>query len=313
MRYVLKPGDMVQIIAPAGKTPEPQQDVEKVLELLKTWGLVGRASSLIWGENKDYPELSNTDAKRFEDLKNALVDPQVKAIWCIRGGYGTLRLFSDLKKYFPVPPAEKLFIGFSDITLLHLYFNQVWGWQTIHGPVAIQAVNNKLAPADLENLRKIIFGEVQEILINDLTPLNHAAKMSLTLSGQMTGGNLTVISRLFGTPYQIKTQHKILVLEDVEEPFRKIDGMLQQFILTGLLEPHNKPAAVILGDFSNANAEQLQAIENCLHEFAEKLTAENIPVLRCLGIGHGQQNHPFIEGGVGELQLGEVSSQLLQS
>jgi muramoyltetrapeptide carboxypeptidase len=150
----------------------------------------------------------------------------------------------------------------------------------------------------------MMFGQTSEIVIRDLVPLNATAHLPSTITSMLIGGNLTLISRMLGTPYVFQMQNKILVLEDINEPFRKIDGILQQFKLAGYWTEKQKPAAIILGDFTIHHPLQQQEVTACLQQFVEELDTYQIPVLRCLNIGHGAHNYPLPFATKTQLTLG---------
>ena len=312
----LKKGDVIQIIAPSSTTSSPKEDLKQAKEFLESWGLRVKISDLIFGENKSFPSLANSDTNRFEDLKNALLDPEVKAIWCIRGGYGAIRLIKQLRELVqPKNQFSKLFIGFSDITLLHIYLRQVWCWNTVHSFSLTQAIKNTVATEDIEKLRQLIFGGINQITINDLIPMNESATKEMRIESEITGGNLTLLSRSLSrkkVSEQFLISDRIVVLEDIEEPFRKVDGILQQLMLDDFFDTY-KPAAIILGDFSINNTFEQNQVENALKEFALQLDTKKIPVLRCLNIGHGQSNHPLPFGPKATLDLGANPTLSIES
>jgi muramoyltetrapeptide carboxypeptidase len=296
----LKPGDIVQIIAPAGKTAHPEEDLEKIKIFLKKWGLQARWSDDIFGSNTQFPDLANTDEKRFRDLKKAIVDPQVKAIWCFRGGYGSARLIPYLRHHFSFTPNPKIFIGFSDITLLHIYFYQKWKWASLHASHAAAVAQGKTTQKDNELLRQLISGEINKVDLINLKPLNKIAQQSPLLQSIVVGGNLTLITRSLGSDFAIELKDKILLIEEIEEPFRKIDGMLQQLIATG-----SKPSAVIFGNLSIKNKIQKKLIQSALENFAKWMENSQVPVLQTNKIGHGKYNQPLPLGTMATLFLGK--------
>lgn len=302
----LQPGDVVQIVAPASKTKNPVADLKKVSSLLASWGLRPRVSKIIFGKNSQFPDLANTDEKRFADLQSAILDPDVKAIWCIRGGYGTVRLLTYLQNNFKNKPVPKLFVGFSDITNLHNYFHQQWDWNTIHGPHPLYIATDKVALRDVKTLRQLMFGEITETKISDLQPLNKAAKVNRIINSTVVGGNIMTFSFTCGTDFALDFNNKILLVEDVDEPFRKVDGTLQQ-----LMAQKQQPAAVIVGDFTIKDAVEKKAINNALKFFAKWLETHDIPALRCVKIGHGKDNHPVPLGSAAQLILGEKPCLIL--
>lgn len=306
----LQKGDVIQIIAPASKISNPEKSLALITQLLEQWQLTPKINKDIFGFDARYPMLANTDEIRLADLIDALTDNDVKAIWCVRGGYGCIRLLSHLEQFAKTftPQKNKLFIGFSDITLLHIFFNQTWGWKTLHGPVANQAINPQFSRHDVELLRKIMFGEMRELIFDDFLPFNKTAKIKQSIRGELQVGNLTLISRTFGCDktLQIGFKDKILVIEEEGEPFRKVDGIFYQMKLMGYFQPHNKPKAVIFGDFSiKASSIEQSQVDACLQEFADYLDELKIPVLQCKNIGHGDSNHPLPYGLESILELSE--------
>jgi muramoyltetrapeptide carboxypeptidase len=295
----LRKGDLVQIIAPSSRVKYPKQALKKVAALLESWGLRARISPTIFSKKKSLSDMANTDQARFTDLQRAILDPEVKAIWCIRGGYGAIRLITYLQRFFKTSPPEKFFIGFSDITTLHHYFHQQWQWRTLHASHPLAIAENRVAKKDALTIKQLLLGTLSKIEIDDLIPLNAAAKAVGTVQAKVVGGNLSTFSRSLGTDFSINYQDQILVIEDIEEPFRKIDGMFLQ-----LLAQKQKPAAVILGDFSVTKPAAKKAIAQAIRDFVDSLQKQGIPVVQCERIGHGKHNHPVLLGADATLQLG---------
>ena len=258
---------IVEVIAPSGKIKNPAE-MEHVDNLLKSWGYQARFGKYLIS---DHPFLSNTTENRFKDLDAALHNPDSTIIWCYRGGSGASELLPFLAKA-KKPHKQKIFLGFSDVTALHIFFTQQWGWTTYHGPGARQAAMNEI---DAESIKRI-----KALFENNLIhpPL-------LNLSGKFTGGNLSIISSTLGTPYQIKTDNKILFLEDLNEPAYKIRRMLTQLNQAGLLE-HIK--ALVFGDFIHNNPDEKKLIEQELKNFAQD---KHIPIRMAAHIGHGKTNY----------------------
>src|SRR5579872_3836083 len=128
----LKAGDTVDLIAPASALS--QEDIRAVEDKLRAWGLIPRCSPQVLGQDI---LCANTDAERLRQLTEALYSETSSAVWCLRGGYGCTRLLPSLSKLTP-PTRSKLFMGFSDITALHIFLQQAWGWSTVHTPSARQ-------------------------------------------------------------------------------------------------------------------------------------------------------------------------------
>lgn len=280
----LKKNSIIDIIAPAGGVADTSI-IEKLKNLLKNWQLIPRVSPDLFG-----PDLlcANSDEKRFQQLKNALFNTDSQAIWCLRGGYGCTRLIPYLQK-LTAPKKCKLFIGFSDITALHLFLQQKWHWQTLHGPSLNQVTRHLIETENSDELKEIIFGQLQQL--DYLLKSYHKPINSLDfIQAPITGGSLSLVQTSLGTDWQIETKSKILFLEDVNEFAYRIDRMLQHLKQSGTLS-HVK--AILLGDFTfSSKLEEEKKIHTILERFAKE---QNFPVLRCPDIGHGKKNRilPF--------------------
>lgn len=274
----LKKNSMVDIIAPASQVTD-KAILEKVKTLFLSWQLTPRISPDLFG-----PDLlcANSDEQRFQQLKNALLNPTSDAIWCLRGGYGSTRLVPSLLK-LTTPKKCKLFIGFSDITALHLFLQQKWHWQTLHGPTLNQVTHHLIPSENIIELKKIIFKQLPELNYS-LSPYQKSNAFDL-IQAPITGGSLSLVQTSLGTEWQIETREKILFLEDVNETAYRIDRMLQQLKQSGKLNPIK---ALLFGDFTFATKpEEEKKIQTVLERFAME---QNFPVLRCADIGHGKQN-----------------------
>lgn len=227
--------------------------------------------------------LASSDEVRFNCLKEALFNESDNVVWSLRGGYGSARLISELQK-LTKPNKEKFFIGYSDITALHLFLAQEWGWKPIHGSNIADLLKSEKDQNNLIKLAEIIKGAVKQISVDNLNSLNDVAKSCKTISGKLTGGNLAVVQNSIGTSWQIKTRDKILFLEDVNVvPFR-LDRNLLHLKQAGLLKDVK---AVIFGTFDKDS----DAIMLVLRDFADNL---NIPVFKTNRFGHQKINDPIV-------------------
>lgn len=285
---VLSPGDSIEIIAPSSRSTDSQ--LLALQELLASWGLNCIVQEDIFARDL---LCANTDEMRFSHLKNALLNPNTKAVICVRGGYGATRLIPKLATLHP-PEMTKIFIGISDITCLHLYLQQHWGWPTIHGAAA----PDKFSKESIAAVKSILFGDTP-IEFNDLIPLNKQAKKEGMIKGQVTGGNLAIVQSGIGTSWHMDGRDKIILLEEVGERGYRVDRMLEHLEQAKVF---SNATAIILGDFLEGlepNGSSL--IEPVLQRFAEHSA---IPVLRISGIGHGAINYPIPLGTEVHLQLG---------
>jgi len=294
---LLKKNDQVSIIAPGyGGTVE---DLEKAVGFIKALGLIPHFPADIFG-----PDLfcSNNDEYRTNHLIDVLINPKINAIWAFRGGYGTSRVIEALKKIKP-PKMPKLVIGYSDITVLHLFLNQHWKWPTLHAPVLSNIVE-RVDEQSRAELRKIIFGEQRVAVFDNLVPLNITANRRLNIESSVTGGNMSLVQNSIGTDWEIVTKNKIIFLEDIGEKAYRIDRSLNQFSQAGIF---HKAKALVFGQF--IEDETQEKIMPTLERFAHSL---KIPVLYCDKIGHGKTNMPLPMGTKAQLSNLENGSWKLE-
>lgn len=276
----LKPNDVVDIIAPASSSPTHK--LEDGVKWVENVGLIPRVPHDIIK-----PELffaAPLDVQ-LTHLKNALYSDS-KAIWCLRGGYGSMRLIPHLMKLKP-PKKAKLFIGFSDITSLHLFFTQKWNWPVIHGRTISQMHPDFADTPDRKFLRDVIFGKKTEKTFRKLNPLNTHAKKAGEISGVITGGNLRILQSSLGTSWELKAKGKILFIEDVGERGYSIDRMLEQMIQAKIIDKGLK--AVIFGDFTDGLEKDGRNLSDAaIERFAQRVP---YPVLKGLPAGHGHDEN----------------------
>lgn len=272
----LRQGDIVDVVAPGYGTGG--EAVQKGAEYLRSLGLQPRIPADLMGHHL---LCSNTDEQRMHHLKNALYATDSKAIWCIKGGFGTTVIMPELLE-LEAPKMPKLLLGFSDISAIHLLLNNRWGWPSLHAPVLWQIAMDKIAASSLDMLKDVIFGKVKEVRYT-LAPLNkHHTQLTTTI----TGGNLAILQTSLGTAWQLETKGKVVFLEEVDEQPYRVARMLAHMKQAGAFD---EPAAVILGDFTIEQPFR-EAMETVLQEFAASCP---FPVFRLPGIGHEMQNDPL--------------------
>jgi muramoyltetrapeptide carboxypeptidase len=222
--------------------------------------------------------LAGDDARRLSELTAALADPDIRAVFCARGGYGAMRLLARLAAAGP-PDPPKLLVGFSDITALHLWL-QAHGRISVHGPVLTQL--GRLPPGTRERL----FG-----LLESTSP---APALSGTLTcvggvaeGPLLGGNLSVVTRLLGTPFMPALDGAILLLEDQGERPYRLDRMWTHLQLAGVFE---RVRAIVLGSFTGC--EERDAPYSSAEVLRELALATGLPCAAGFPIGHGEVNEP---------------------
>lgn len=303
----LQAGDIVDVIAPGWATP-PESLIE-VQNFLKKWKLIARIPKDIF---EPHFLGSNTAATRFAHLEKALKAKDSKVIWCIRGGYGCIHLLPYLQK-MRKPQTKKLLIGISDITSLHSYFNHVLKWPSLHGPLLDRLAQNLVAPEQLRELEKIVFGKTGQIKFEKLIPMNKAALVSRQIQSTVVGGNLIVFQSLIGTGFQVSLKNKIFFIEDIGERAYRIDRALNHLQQSADL---TSAAALVFGDFMGGEEKDGQNhISELMQIWADRL---KIPVLKGLPAGHGSIQRPVPFFTKAQLQLGrkphlEIQTGILES
>ncbi|MGZ3772100.1 MAG: S66 peptidase family protein [Pseudobdellovibrionaceae bacterium] len=277
-----KEGDIIDVVAPG--YPSQPHEVEGAREFLLKWKLQPRIpKNLI----KPHFLHAHEDEHRFDFLKQALLAKDSRIIWCLRGGYGSNRLVPRLAK-LKKPKEPKLLIGISDITSLHTFLIQEWGWSTLHGPLLDRLGRNLVAPKYEKELHHILFGKQTKIEFKKLRPLNEAAQNVHNLRSKVVGGNLTVLQSTLGTPWQIDTKKSLLFVEDLGERGYRIDRMLEQFRQAGIFKQCH---GLILGDFIGGE-EPTTKKNNFKLVFKRWAQDLEIPLFQGLEAGHANVQRP---------------------
>jgi muramoyltetrapeptide carboxypeptidase len=246
----LRPGDTVGLVKPAGFLAD-EFELQVVMETVAAMGLVPKAAPHL---RTRFGYLAGRDADRAADLNAMYADDDVRAVLAVRGGWGSARILPMLD-FDLIRAHPKLLVGFSDITALHMAFAKRAGFTTIHGPNAGSAWG-KLS---WDSFRQIAFAGAAPTYNNpkaDEDRLVQRKWRTQTIrpgkaSGRLLGGNLTVLTSLLGTPYLPDFDGAILFLEDVEEAEYRIDRMLTQLALAGVLR---RVAGVVFGQCTNCRA-----------------------------------------------------------
>lgn len=294
----LKRGDLVDIVAPGFAAGE--QDISGAIHFLEEMGLRARVPDDLFGDDV---VCSNTDKIRFKHLKKAFQANDSKAVWCIRGGYGAIRLieeFAKLKK----PTQNKLFIGYSDATTLHNFLNQFWGFSSLHGPLLDRLGQKNLAHEQISEITDVIFGRQAEVIFKNLKALNSSARSKKIIQSSLAGGNLAVTQTHLGTKFSKEPKGQILFFEDTGERGYKVDKMLKQLEMSGYFK---SVQAVVFGEFLGGREENGETkIPAVLERFACQM---DIPVFSGVEVGHGQYQRALPLGTLAELKCGS-SAQL---
>jgi muramoyltetrapeptide carboxypeptidase len=289
---LLRPGDVVEVVAPGFRCPP--ESLRAGVAFLRRLGLKPRVPRTLFGADL---LCANSDRKRFEHLRRALAAPDSRCVWCIRGGYGAIRLVEPLMRSGR-PRRRKLFIGYSDATTLHYLLNQHWNWPSLHGPLLDRLGSGTVRAEQLEELRAVLFGAAGEVTFAQLTPLNAAARQRRTVTAKLFGGNLTVLQTIVGTALE-RRPRGILFLEDVGERGYRVDRMLQHLSQAGVFRGVR---AVVFGAFvGGRESDGRTLVPAVLERFARE---RPFPVLMGMQAGHGEHQRPVFLGTRAELACG---------
>lgn len=289
-------GDKIGIVAPGRKIRT--QDIVDAKKILQSWGLEVVSSPHLHSENHSY--LSGTDQERFDDLQEMLDDPNIKAIIAARGGYGTTR-FLDKIDFTPLMRDPKWLIGFSDVTALHLKLFKL-GIKSIHATMPI-LFSNRDGASSIESLRKILVGE-SPIISAESNQSNKFGKVT----AQAMGGNLSLIVDSIGTSCDPDTNGKILILEEIDEYFYKVDRMMMHLKRSGKLD---NLAGLIVGHMTDMKDLKLPFGETIQEIILSKTSHTKYPIAFGLPIGHENPNIAWVHGSVMTLSVSEENSQLV--
>lgn len=248
----LQPGDVVGLVAPGGHTNA--KAIEHAVENIESLGLRVKLGGHLNAVHGNY---GGTVEQRLHDLHAMFADPQVNALWAVRGGSGCISLLPRID-YKLIRDNPKVLIGYSDITALHLAINRHAGLMTFHGPVA----SSTFSDYTVEQLRNVVMAPretwtirmAQENAEKALDEPQYAIRKVRggRCTGRLTGGNLCLVSALAGTPYSADFRDAILFLEDVNEAPYRVDRMMMQLHLCQGLQ---NAAGMMLGIFENCEAQ----------------------------------------------------------
>ncbi len=285
--------DVVGIISTARKISV--QEIQPAITLLESWNLKVKIGKTIGLEENQF---AGTEEERAKDFQDMLDDDEVNAIWCARGGYGTVRIIDalDFSKFKKNP---KWIVGYSDVTVLHNHINNL-GIETLHATMPINVAKN--TSEALNSLKDAWFGKQLKYSIrtDKLNKLGEA-------KGELVGGNLSMLYSLLGSETAIKTDGKILFIEDLDEYLYHVDRMMQNLKRNGYFDKLN---GLIVGSMSDMNDNTIpfgktakQIVFDCCKDY-------DFPICFDFPAGHVDDNRALIFGRNIELKVGRNKSKV---
>ncbi len=294
----LKAGDTVAIVAPSGILNNRQAEVQRAVKLLESWGLHALVGKHVFSKDNHF---AGTDAQRCEDFQKAMDNPSVSAIWCARGGYGTVRILDKLN-YTKLKKDPKWLIGYSDITALHNDFHNE-GFETIHAMMCTSlTADERGLDETIVTFKKALFGD----------PLSYTLKGSNynkigSVNAPIVGGNLTMLHTMLGSKSSLDTSGKILFIEEIGEYKYHVDRMLQSMKRAGYFD---NCAGVLVGDMTKMRKNTTAWGSSVEQLILDALSDYDFPIAFNMPAGHEDDNRAMILGQNVELVVGKDQSTL---
>jgi muramoyltetrapeptide carboxypeptidase len=293
----LQSGDAIGIVAPARKIN--RNDIEFAIHWWEEKGFSVVLGKHLFSEHHQY---AGTDKERLDDLQKMLDNDRIKAIFCARGGYGALRIVDQLD-FLSFNLEPKWICGFSDLTVLHSHLNKNCGIATIHATMPVSMNENNVE--NIESLYKTLIGER---FFYEWNP--HLLNRMGECSGQLVGGNLSLLYALSGSISEIDTTGKILFVEDVDEYLYHIDRMMLQLKRSGKL---THLAGLLVGSFTKMRDHEIafgKAFEQIINEHCAEY---NFPIAFTFPAGHDERNLALKLGAHHRLRVTNTQAILIES
>lgn len=285
----LKRGDKVGLVATARKIN--RQELSEGLDLLQQWGYKAVIGQSIDAEKDQY---AGTDSLRAQDLQRMLDDPEIKAIWCARGGYGTVRIIDQLD-FYKFVKYPKWIVGYSDVTVLHSHLHKI-GFQTLHATMPVSVADNSaFAKA---TLAKALEGKKPDIELETLAAENRSGRAE----GLLVGGNLSILYSLCGSSSSLDTEGKILFIEDLDEYLYHIDRMMVNLKRNGMLD---HLAGLIVGGMTKMHDNRIPFGKTAKEIVIDAVGECSYPVVFDFPAGHLDDNRALIMGAKVHLEVSD--------
>lgn len=280
----LKKGDTVAIVAPSGILKNREREVQQAVDLLKSWGLNAVVGKHVFSKANHF---AGTDDERCEDLQSAMDDPKISAIWCARGGYGTVRILDKLD-YTKFEENPKWIIGYSDITALHNQLHNQ-GFQSLHALMCVSLTDDlDEIKSSVDTFKAALFGNATDYNLKS-SNYNRLGKSS----GQLIGGNLTMLHTMLGSDESLDTSGKILFIEEIGEYKYHIDRMIQSMKRAGYFDNLN---GLIIGDMTKLRKNTTLWGTTVEQLILDALSDYDFPVAFGMPAGHEKDNRALILG-----------------
>jgi muramoyltetrapeptide carboxypeptidase len=289
-------GDTVGIVSTARKITT--EELDPFLKLLENWGLKYVLGNSI---NASADQFAGDISLRTQDFQYMLDDQTIKAIWCARGGYGTVQIIDQLD-FSAFVKNPKWIIGYSDITVLHSHVHK-YKIETLHANMATE-IESKMETTR-SSIKTALFGKPYSILY---TSKNWAYNRNGRAKGKLLGGNLSVLYSLIGSPSAVNTDGKILFIEDLDEMLYHIDRMIQNIKRNGLLDHIN---ALIVGGMSDMKDNTIPYGKTAEKIIFDLIKNYDFPVYFNFPAGHIQDNRALILGREVELNVDDDTVELI--
>ena len=295
----LKAGDTVAIVAPSGILKNRTDEVQQAQALLKSWGLHTVVGTHVFSKANHF---AGTDDERCEDLQHALDNPKISAIWCARGGYGTVRILDKLD-FTTFKNHPKWLIGYSDITALH---NQIHneGVESLHAIMCVSLPKDETEiKTSISSFKDALFGQSMRYALKGST-YNKTGKTS----GPLVGGNLTMLHTMLGSKTSIDTTGKILFIEEIGEYKYHIDRMLQSMKRAGYFD---NCKGILVGDMSKMRTNTTLWGTSVEQLILDALADYDIPIAFNMPAGHEKENRAMILGRTIDLVVDKEQSSVV--
>ena len=286
----IRHGDRIRVVSPAGKVHKDK--ILAGLEVLQDEGYDVFPGDYIFDRHFQY---AGTDSQRIADFQKAINDPETKVILCARGGYGAIRIIEALD-FTPLLKNPKWIVGFSDITVIHTVLNKL-GIASIHGAMPGFFLENKKITRSFSSLMELLSTGKSAI-----EAPSHILNRAGTCTGELVGGNLSLLYSLQGTPWQLDTKGKILLLEDVNEYLYNLDRMMQSLRLGGTIK---QLSGLVVGGFTELMDNESPFGKSYYEIIMDAVRDYHYPVCFDLPVGHIPRNLALLLGSNYQLEVGD--------